>query len=347
MPNPNDASFMARAIELSKLGYPAPNPHVGCVLVKGDRIVGQGFHDHVGGPHAEAAALEMAGGDARGSTAYVTLEPCNHQGRTAPCSLALIAAGVTRVVYAVPDPNPKATGGAQRLRDAGIAVEAGLMAQEAEEANLAWLTAVRRKRPYVVGKVAISLDGRIALGNGSSKWLTGEASRRQAHILRAECSAVMAGRRTVDQDDPELTVRHIHVVNQPLRIILDPQGSLPPDRKVFADPNYVRLVERSTRENDRELSLESGSFPPEKVLEHLFASGVTNLLIEGGAITLSSFIKARLVDRLELFIAPKLLGNGPAWFLDDGLDAVPPKAQWNVVRFERLGDDLWATAFPL
>lgn len=347
MPSPIDPAFMARAIELAKQGYPAPNPHVGCVLELDGKIVGEGYHHHAGGPHAEVAALLDAGDKARGATAYVTQEPCNHQGRTGPCSLALIEAGVARVIVATLDPNPKASGGIQRLRDAGIEVMTGVMTEEAEQANAAWLAAVRRQRPFVVCKAAISLDGRTALSNGQSKWITGEESRRQGHILRAECGAVLVGRRTVEQDDPELTVRHIEVVNQPLRIVLDRERKLNLSMKVFNEAApYLRVVETLKNSNELEASVKDGAFQLEDVLSKLYAIGITGLLVEGGAATLSGFMSQGLVDRLELFVAPKVLGSGPAWTLFEGIDQIENASQWRFESVKPLGPDMWITARP-
>ena len=297
-PHP-DAHWMSRAIELSRGGFPAPNPHVGCVLVRGGEVVGEGFHHHAGGPHAEAAALADAGDRASGATAYVTLEPCNHFGRTPPCSQALLRAGVRRVVYACADPNPRAEGGGQFLAAHGVEVESGLLADEAAAANVQFLTAMRLQRPRVVVKAAASLDGRIALPSGESKWITGPEAREAGHRLRAECGAVLVGHWTVQLDDPELTARIPDVVNQPLRIVLDPKGRLTGKERIFNDQAPTRHV--------------TGTFDLPELLGSLFADGITGILIEGGAITIGSFFRAGLVDAVELFLAPKLLGDGLNW----------------------------------
>jgi diaminohydroxyphosphoribosylaminopyrimidine deaminase / 5-amino-6-(5-phosphoribosylamino)uracil reductase len=342
-----NAGWMARAIELAKLGYPAPNPHVGCVIEREGKLLGEGFHDHAGGPHAEIAALEAAGGQAAGATVYTTQEPCNHFGRTGPCSLALIEAKVERVVMATRDPNPVGAGGADRLREAGIKVIEGVMEEEAEQANIMWLTATRRRWPYIVGKSAISMDGRTALPSGESKWITGEESRREAHVLRAECGAVLVGRRTVEKDDPELTVRHLSVVNQPLRVILDRDRQLGPPYKAFnAEAPYLRVVQLLEEPNELEVMVEEERFLLDDLVQKLFLRGVTSLLVEGGAETLSGFLRLGLIDRLELFVAPKLFGQGTPWAtfgLAMGMDQV---GQWRFSSARKLGDDLWITVHP-
>jgi len=290
----------ARAVELSRRGYPAPNPHVGCVLVREGRIVGEGWHEFAGGPHAEAMALAMAGNRAKGADAYVTLEPCNHFGRTPPCSLALVEAGVRRVVIGSPDPNPQASGGADRLLDSAVAVEFDTeFRRMAEPANRRFLFALAHGRPEIVIKAATSLDGRIALPSGESRWITGIEARRRAHQLRAECGAVLVGRRTVEADNPRLTIRDLDVRNQPLRIVLDPRNALDPAANVF--------------DNAAETWHVTGPIDLSALMGRLAERGHTGLLVEGGGKTIASFIQARLADRLALFQAPVILGDGPAW----------------------------------
>lgn len=345
MSSPINPGWMARAIELAKLGYPAPNPHVGCVIERDGKLIGEGFHDHAGGPHAEIAALQAAG-QVEGATVYTTQEPCNHFGRTGPCSLALIEAKVKRVVMATKDPNPVGAGGADRLREAGIEVIEGVMTEEATRANIMWLTAMHRRWPYIVGKAAITLDGRTALPNGESKWITGEESRREAHGLRAECGAVLVGRRTVEKDDPELTVRHLSVVNQPLRVVLDRDRQLI-GCKVFNDAApHLRVVRILENPDELEVMVEEERFLLDDLVQKLFFRGVTSLLVEGGAETLSGFLRLGLVDRLELFMAPKLFGQGTPWAtfgLALGMEQAP---KWEFSSARKLGDDLWITAHP-
>lgn len=333
MATPIREDLMARAIELSRNGFPAPNPHVGCVIERDGEIVGEGFHDHAGGPHAEVNALAQAGQKAKGATAYVTLEPCNHHGRTGPCSEALLNAGVARVVIACPDLNPRAMGGAQRLREAGVEVVEGVMLQEAREANEMWITAVERKRPYIVVKAAMTLDAQIAMHNGESKWITGEAARKQAHMLRAECGTVLVGRKTVEWDDPALTVRHVEVVNQPTRIVLDPKASLPKTKQVFNDAAPTIHV--------------TGTIDLPGLMDDLYTQGIVGILVEGGAVTIGSFFQHGLVDRLELFYAPKVLGDGLGWVSGFGVPSLEQAPRFTITRTQMLEPDLWVTARPI
>jgi len=343
MGNERDEQWMRRAIRLSRRGYPAPNPHVGCVVVKSGKVVGEGWHAYAGGDHAEVVALKEASDEAKGATAYVTLEPCAHYGRTPPCAIALIEAGVDRVVIACPDPNPRAAGGAEVLRKAGIEVEIGIGEHEARLANLPFLEAMRLKRPYVVVKAAMSLDGRIALPSGESQWITGEPARKEGHRLRAECGAVLVGRRTVEQDNPSLTARIPGVRNQPTKIVIDPTGRLKGDERVFQGPAEAIHV---TREAFRHC-LSERQIEIEPLLRDLYARGITSVLVEGGAQTIARFVEARCVDRYELFIAPKLMGDGPAWIEGLKLAALADAPELQIVRVRRRGRDLQVTASPV
>jgi diaminohydroxyphosphoribosylaminopyrimidine deaminase / 5-amino-6-(5-phosphoribosylamino)uracil reductase len=343
----SDHLYMRRAIALSRKGFPAPNPHVGCVLVRDGRIVGEGYHAYAGAPHAESVALDSAGSEAEGSTAYVTLEPCSHHGRTPPCADALIAAGVRRVVCAVKDPNPAAAGGAERLARSGVQVEVGLGSDEAAEANRIFLASFALGRPFVVAKAAMTLDGRIALPSGESRWITGVRARRVAHRLRAQCGAVLVGRSTVQFDDPELTVRLPGVRTQPVRVVLDPNAVLSGNERVFQGPGQVVWAVR-TAKDPRQLVVPAGDagLDLSRLLAHLGQAGTRGVLVEGGAITLQSFLAAGLVDRLELMVAPKIFGAGPAWIegaLAKSLAQVP---RCRIDRVRKLGDDLWLTLSP-
>jgi diaminohydroxyphosphoribosylaminopyrimidine deaminase/5-amino-6-(5-phosphoribosylamino)uracil reductase len=323
---------MRRAIELARRGFPAPNPHVGCVIVAGGAVVGEGWHEYAGAPHAEAMALAEAGDRARGATVYVTLEPCNHQGRRGPCSVALLDAGVARVVYACPDPNPRAVGGAERLRQAGVQVECGLLRDEAEAVAGQFHFAHRAKRPLIVAKVACSMDGRVALPDGASKWITGPEARHEGHRLRAELGAVLVGRGTVQADDPRLTARIDGVVNQPVRIVLDPNARLTGSETVFGTEAETIHV--------------TGLIDLPALVASLYARDVTGVLIEGGPTTLSHFMRAGLVDRLEIFMAPKILGAGAPWLNDIGMSAIPEEAPFRFDSVRQVGTDLWVTATP-
>ncbi len=320
-----DLEAMSRAIRLAWRGYPAPNPRVGCVLVRDGNVIGEGWHEAAGQPHAEVMAL--ANGDAKGSTAYVTLAPCNHHGRTPPCSEALIAAGVSRVVVAVEDPNPSAAGGIERLRAAGIRVDVGIAAEQAAEQNERFLTAMRLKRTFVTVKVAMSLDGRIALPSGDSKWITGPAARREGHRLRAEMGAVLVGRGTLLADNPHLTARIPGVVNAPTRVVLDPRHDLPRNLNVFNDeaPTVV---------------FSEGRYSPQDLTAMLFSVGHTGLLVEGGAGMIGSFLQSDVVDALEVFVAPKLLGHGRGWLDAPLLSRLEEPAQWRLRSTRRRGEDV-------
>ena len=321
-----DAAAMRRAIALSRKGFPTPNPHVGCVITGQDgSAVGDGWCDYAGAPHAEAMALDEAGTRAEGGTAYVTLEPCNHFGRTPPCSQALIRAGVRRVVIAALDPNPVAAGGAKALREAGIEVEVGLLAESAAEVNHQFLFAMANARPEFTLKAAVGLDGRIALPNGESKWITGPTARKAGHALRAECGAVLVGCRTVSADNPELTARVPGVTNPPVRIVLDPNRRLTGKERVF--------------DRQAETWHITGPIDLPALAADWYRRGITGVLVEGGAITHGHILRAGLADRIELFVAPKVLGSGPSWIQADGLPH-PLELGWEIIKSSRRGEDI-------
>jgi diaminohydroxyphosphoribosylaminopyrimidine deaminase/5-amino-6-(5-phosphoribosylamino)uracil reductase len=323
---------MIRARELgeSVLGTTSPNPAVGAVILDADGIpVGEGATAPPGGPHAEVVALAQAGDRARGGTAVLTLEPCAHTGRTAPCTDALIAAGVARVVVAVPEPTELAGGGADRLRAAGVDVELGAEQGEAEAGALAsWLTGVREHRPYVVWKVAATLDGRVAAADGSSRWITGEPARAAVHRLRATCDAVLVGSGTVLADDPQLTVRDAdgrNALRQPLRVVVDRRGRLSEDARVFDDAGPT---------------LVSSASSPAALLGELFDRDVRRLLLEGGPTLAGAFLREGLIDEIVIHLAPKLLGSGPSLVSDLGIRAVGDALDLSVVDVTLLGGDV-------
>lgn len=343
-----DSAAMARAIEIARGGFPAPNPHVGCVVVRDGEVVGEGFHDHAGGPHAEAVALDHAGDRARAADVFVTLEPCNHKGRTPPCSLALIEAGVRRVVIAVPDPNPRAVGGTARLKEAGIMVESGLMEAEARAANWQFLRAHELKRPVVVLKVAMTLDGRVALPSGESKWITSPESREEGHRLRAECGAVLAGRGTIEADNPLLTARILGVVNPPLRVVLDPHRKLSGTERVFGpEAPTIRVVADSSDAGDLCVPLEpAGGFELAALLKSLWELNVTGVLVEGGPTTIGSFLRTGLWDRLVMFVAAKILGEGKPWVAGLAATELAQVAEHRVVDVRHFGPDVCLSIEP-
>ena len=319
---------MQRALALAARGLETtdPNPRVGCVLARGERIVGEGWHERAGEAHAEVAALRAAGPQAAGATAYVTLEPCAHQGRTAPCTLALTGARVARVVYAVGDPNPQVNGrGAAALRAASISVESGLLEDEARELNAGFFKRMESGRPFVRLKLAQSLDGRTALANGVSKWITGEAARADVQSWRARSSAVLTGIGTVLADDPQLTVRLPPTGGgerrQPLRVVLDSALRTPPEARLFAGGGEVLILTtlaaldeaRATALSARGARIESlpdraGRLELPAVLDRLGELEANEVLIEAGATLAGELVQQGLVDELLLYVAPRLLG---------------------------------------
>ncbi len=320
--NASDSQWMAQALRLAELGLytTSPNPRVGCVLVQGDKIVGEGWHARAGEPHAEVHALQAAGKAARGATAFVTLEPCSHFGRTPPCADALIAAGVKRVVVAMQDPNPLVAGqGIVRLRDAGIEVESGLMESAARELNAGFVLRMTRKMPLVRSKMAASLDGRTALANGSSKWITGEAARRDVQHWRARSCAVLTGIGTVQADDPQLNVREIETQRQPLRVVLDSGLRISPKAKILqggrtlvytASTNAGKRQELEARGAEvMSLAGAGGVVDLRAAISDLAQRGMNEVLVESGRTLNGALLKAGLVDELVLYLAPQFLGD--------------------------------------
>jgi diaminohydroxyphosphoribosylaminopyrimidine deaminase / 5-amino-6-(5-phosphoribosylamino)uracil reductase len=329
---PAEQAAMARARELGLrvLGTTSPNPPVGAVLLDAaGTVVGEGATSPPGGPHAEVQALAQAGERARGGTAVVTLEPCAHTGRTGPCADALVAAGVARVVVAVPEPTRLAGGGAVRLRAAGIDVELGAERAEAEVGALAgWLTGVTEQRPHVVWKVASTLDGRVAAADGSSRWITGPEARAEVHRLRAGCDAVLVGSGTALADDPQLTVRDAdgrNVERQPLRVVLDRRGRVPATARVHDDaaPTHV-----------------SRAADPAALLAELYDRDVRRVLLEGGPTLAAAFLAAGLVDEAVVHVAPQLLGAGAALVGDLGITTITAALHLHVIDVTRLGGDV-------
>lgn len=354
-----ERAAMRRAIDLAArgLGSTSPNPVVGCVVLdSAGRTVGEGWHQRAGGPHAEIHALAEAGDDARGGTAVVTLEPCDHTGRTGPCSQALAGAGIARVVYAVADPNPGASGGARTLAAAGVDVEGGLLAPEAAAGNAAWLTSLLHQRPYVTWKYAATLDGRTAAADGSSRWITSEPARADVHRLRAESDAVLVGSGTARADDPHLAVRGVPGAVQPLRVVLDTDATaVEPGARVLDDaaPTLIAVAEDAdTRALDGVADLVRlprasggrGGLDLDALLAALHAREVRSVLLEGGATLAGSFTAAGLVDRVVGYLAPVLLGAGPPALGDAGITTIAQALRLTVSDIERLGPDLRFTA---
>ncbi|MBW3602902.1 MAG: bifunctional diaminohydroxyphosphoribosylaminopyrimidine deaminase/5-amino-6-(5-phosphoribosylamino)uracil reductase RibD [Actinobacteria bacterium] len=353
---------MRRALALAERGRgrTSPNPLVGCVVVCDDVVVGEGHHDRAGGPHAEVVALRAAGALARGATVYVTLEPCDHTGRTGPCTAALLGAGVARVVAAVADPGPIAGGGAARLRSGGVAVDVGCLGDEARRQNEHWLHAAATGRPFVVVKAAVSLDGRIAAADGTSRWLTGVQARARAHRLRADVDAVAVGSGTVLADDPWLTCRQPgHDGPQPLRVVLDRRGRTSPAHRVYDGVGPTLLVTGPGEGRvwddpgavaalaDVEVARLDAAAGPAAVLAALWVRGVSGLLVEGGARVATSFLVAGLADKLVVHVAPLLLGAGGRSMVDAGVVATVAGApRFRLATAERVGDDAVLTLYP-
>ena len=316
----NDEQFMRRALALARrgIGKTSPNPCVGAVLVHNGKIIGEGWHKRAGGPHAEVFALR--GVNARGATLYVTLEPCSTWGRTPPCTNAIIPAGVKRVVVAALDPNPEHNGrGIRILKRAGIRVEAGLLADEANELNAAFIKWITTGLPLVTAKAALSRDGKMATQTGDSKWITDATSRRQAHQKRAEVDAVMVGANTVIHDDPRLTLRHGVSGRQPWRVVVDSRGRSPRTARLFKDSFRHRTIVFTTRRSpatwQRYLALNGVNVIvlPKRdlhaVLRELARMEITSVMVEGGAELHRAIFKERLVDRIMFFVAPIIIGD--------------------------------------
>lgn len=328
-----DHDWMGRAAQIAANGYPAPNPHVGCVIVKNNQLLAEGYHECTGGPHAEVNALKNAGREAKNADVYCTLEPCNHTGRTGPCSHALIQAGVKRVFYAVKDPNPKAKGGAETLREAGIEA-IHLPIQEAIEVNQQFLFAMSHQRPLVIAKYAMTLDGAIATRSGESKWITSPESRTDAQKLRAQCGAVLVGRKTAELDAARLNVRDFEIQNQPLRIVLDQCERLSKDLPIF--DQSAPTWHLTSKEN----VWQEGSLDVLSFLNQLYEKGITGLLIEGGSETLATFFKSGLVDLAVGYIGPKLFGSGLSPVSDFGVEKISQSPTFEIETVSKIGPDI-------
>jgi len=327
---------MDRALALAARGLYStmPNPRVGCVLVKAGGIVGEGWHERAGAPHAEVHALRDAGAQAQGATAYVTLEPCSHTGRTPPCADALVKAGVARVVVALQDPNPLVAGqGILRLRAAGIAVAVGARAAEARELNIGFISRMTRGKPWIRTKIAMSLDGRTALANGASQWITGEAARADAHRLRARSCAMLTGLGTVRKDDPELTARLVESPRQPIRIVVDNQLDAPLDAKVFRGGNtwVLTVCEDAARARpyqDRGIEVvvlpaaANGRLDFAAMVRILGEREFNEVTVEAGSRLNGPLLEAGVFDEFVFYVAPTLLGEGAA-----GVMAIQPLTQ--------------------
>ena len=351
-----DSAFMARALRLAQRGlYTAdPNPRVGCVIVLNNKVVGEGWHQRAGGHHAEIMALENAGDASIGATAYVTLEPCCHHGRTPPCTDALIAAGIQRVVVAATDPNPAVAGAGERqLKDAGVAVLTGLLEAESRALNIGFWQRMQSNRPYLRTKIAVSLDGRTALANGESKWITGESARADVQRWRARSSAIVTGVGTALADDPLLTVRakELGAVEPPARIVLDSTLRIPASAQIFRSPGSVRIFCTDAHDDKvssieaagavvEVLASEQGRVSLTAVIARLAELEVNEVLVEAGPTLNGALLNAGLIDELLVYMAGNILGtDGRGMFAIPELTDMSRRQELELVDFRRVGKD--------
>ncbi len=352
----SDRGYLRRALRLATRGIRTtdPNPAVGCVVVRDGCVVGEGWHAFAGGPHAEVQALAAAEGLARGATAYITLEPCSHHGRTPPCAPALVVAGLRRVVVASTDPNPTIAGtGLSLLREAGIETVVGLCADEARRLNRGFFSRHERGRPWITLKLASSLDGRSALASGKSRWITGTVARAAVHRARARASAIMTGVGTVLADDPRLSVRLARVCRQPARVVLDPHLYTRPTAALLREPGMVHLFCLDTVAAPRRAALEAAGarvhpLPPGRdgrpdlavIFAQLGEMGFNSLYAEAGPRLAGALLAGGWVDELELYYGPHLLGTGALPFAAVAdLQSLPEVPPWRIITLQRVGRD--------
>jgi len=349
-----DHEHMGRALELAVRGLytTTPNPRVGCVVVADGTVVGEGWHEKAGLPHAEVLALKAAGGKARGATLYLNLEPCSHHGRTPPCAEAIVAAGVRRVVAAMQDPNPKVAGaGFAKLRAAGIAVEEGLKEDEARELNIGFVARMSRGRPWVRMKIAASLDGRTALANGKSRWITGEAARADGHRFRARACAVLTGHGTVRDDDPQLNVRGVETPRQPLKIVVDSKFETSPAVRLLEEGRTLVVGALNDAEKIaglRAAGAETAIIPNDhgkvelcKLMEELARRELNEIHVEAGTKLNGSLLEAGVVDELLVYFAPRLIGDsGRGMFSLPILTELSKSTSLEIREVKRIGGDL-------
>jgi diaminohydroxyphosphoribosylaminopyrimidine deaminase/5-amino-6-(5-phosphoribosylamino)uracil reductase len=357
--------YMARALDLARqaLGTTSPNPAVGAVLVKDGRVVGEGYTQPPGGPHAEVVAIEQAGEAARGATLYVTLEPCRHYGRTPPCTKAIIEAGIREVRFSFEDPDPQGRGrAAQELREAGVEVRSGEGEAEARRINEAYVKQRLTGLPFVIAKWAMSLDGKIAATSGDSRWVSGPDTREWSHRLRTQVDAIMVGVRTVLIDDPQLTARpgDVDAARQPLRIVADSRGRMPVTARVLDGPGRALLATTAAssarwRQQMTEAGAEvlvlpdtEGRIDVAALLRVLGERQTLSLLIEGGGELLGSFFDAGLVDKVQAVVAPLIIGgrDAPAAVAGRGIERMAEALRLRDVAVERLGEDVLVTGYP-
>jgi diaminohydroxyphosphoribosylaminopyrimidine deaminase/5-amino-6-(5-phosphoribosylamino)uracil reductase len=353
---------MRRALALARRGKTSPNPMVGAVIVKDGRIVGEGYHRRAGEPHAEVIALRQAGNLARGAELYVTLEPCCHFGQTPPCSQAVIASGVAKVVTAMVDPNPKVSGkGIAELEAAGVKTSVGLLGEDARKLNEAFIKFITTGLPFVTLKMAMTLDGKIATSTGDSQWVSCEESRQLVHRLRERTDAILVGVGTVLADDPALTARNGRRMNYPARIVVDSHARTPITSKILSHPfgeTILAVTDQAKTENIRKLEQagarilqveQNGGHVDLPTLLHLLGSlNITNLLIEGGGIVAASALSAGIVDKVMVFIAPKIVGGESAKtpIEGSGIEIMSKAIQLKDMTVRKVGCDILVEAYP-
>ncbi len=361
----DDLKYMARALHLAERGLYTtdPNPRVGCVIVRDGEVVGEGWHERAGEPHAEILALRQAGGRARGADVYVTLEPCSHHGRTPPCADALVEAGVARVVAAMVDPNPKVSGcGLGRLREAGIETVSGVLEAQARKLNPGFIKRMETGRPLVRCKLAMSLDGRTAMASGESKWITSDQARQDVHRMRARSSAIITGVGTVLSDDPSLNVRLPELegeVRHPIRVVLDPYLSTPPTAKMLKLPGRTLIFTATDEAGAAEPLLEAGAevvvlnrgadrIDLPLMLDNLTTFEVNEVMLETGATLAGAMLRAGLIDELVVYMAPHIMGDSArGLFHLPGLDEMKQRISLHITDVRAVGPDWRITALPV
>lgn len=351
----SDYVHMSHALQLAERGLftTSPNPRVGCVIVNDGKVVGTGWHERAGEPHAEINALREAGDLARGATVYVTLEPCSHHGRTPPCIEALICAEVRRVIMAMDDPNPHVNGqGKEKLQKAGVEVHTGLLEDEAQQLNIGFVTRMHHSRPWIRTKIAASLDGRIALKNGKSQWITGEPARQDGHRWRARSCAILTGVNSVKVDDPLLTVRYIETSRQPIRIVLDSNLEIPLQAKLLgsADTTWIFTVQTDRKKiyplEDAGAHVVvlpdlAGKIDLKAMITKLAGLGINELLVEAGSVLNGALVAAGLIDEIIFYFAPSLLGNSAqAMLVLPEIIDLSEKYNLRITDIQKIGTDI-------
>jgi len=358
----SNSEYMARAIQLAEKPEfsPHPNPRVGCVIVNNDRVVGEGFHEYAGGPHAEVNALAQAGDSANGAAAYVSLEPCCFHGRTPPCVDALIKAKVKKVFIAMLDPNPRVAGkGVSLLEQAGIEVESGILAEQAKELNKGFIQRMTKGRPWVRCKMAMSLDGRTAMANGESQWISGKAARQDVQRYRAKSDAILTGVGTVLADNPRMTVRGIDAANsrnrQPLRVIVDSQLKAKPDLNIFHEPGNVLVATLSDQEGSYKENINVEQFPEGvsgidlfSLLELLAKQEINEVQVEAGAKLNGALLREGLIDEVVIYMANSIMGDSArGLFSLPGLTSMENKIELSCLDFRKVGENFRFTMQPV